>query len=55
MYFNILTLYLFVINLDAYSRAHLVNEAESLLGYMIAQYENGEYRVKPDGFTFNAV
>ncbi len=40
---------------DAYSRAHLVNQAESLLEYMIAQYELGDNKVKPDGFTFNAV
>lgn len=41
--------------LDAYSRAHYVEEAEALLHSMITQYEQGDFKVKPDGFTFNAV
>jgi len=51
----ILTLYCIFKFLDAYSRAHYVEEAEALLQHMIDQYERGDHRVKPDGFTFNAV
>jgi pentatricopeptide repeat protein len=41
--------------IDAYARGYHVDEAENLLNEMLDRYNSGNVKVKPDGFTFNAV